>query len=137
MDGFYSRALEEAMGFFGSKVVNNRRKCAHERDWERSRTNRDLAPIAELVLAHLALERGERVRPAKIYGESDADLFNAVTHSLGYILGDKLYYAMLRGEISKQEIRALFFDPLEDGSAVHTYFQLARRVRRIKTPFGN
>ena len=35
VDAFYARCLEEALGFLGSKVINHRRKCAHEPYFER------------------------------------------------------------------------------------------------------
>ena len=29
VDAFYARALEEAVGFLGSKMLNHKRKCPH------------------------------------------------------------------------------------------------------------
>ncbi|MBU4484777.1 ChaN family lipoprotein, partial [bacterium] len=33
VDAFYANVLHEALGFFGSKTVNHKRKCAHEKDY--------------------------------------------------------------------------------------------------------
>ena len=93
--------------------------------------------VAELVLAHHALERGKprSRRVKKAYESSDIDLFNAVTHVLGYTLGDRLYHALLQGHLPKEEARELFQDPLDgDGDAFHTYFYLARRFAHVKIP---
>ena len=61
--------------------------------------------------------------------------FQAVTRVLGQVLGEKLYYALLRGRIGKGEIRALFFDPFEEeGAALHTYLYLIGKVGRTRIP---
>ncbi|MDF1563417.1 MAG: ChaN family lipoprotein [Deltaproteobacteria bacterium] len=146
VDAFYSRILNEAIAFFGSKVINPRRKCAHPPrlkalvdDWQRG-DRKGLrhgdVRAAEVTLAHLRLEAGERVPGLrKIYAEADADLFNAVTHLLGYILGDRLYHAMVQGKVTKEQMRALFLDPLEEaGDTFHAYFHLSSRVRRVRIP---
>src|SRR5207245_1916164 len=62
IDAFYARALEEAMGFFGSKIVNPHRPCAREDDFRRTLREGDarMRLLATLVLAHKRLERGRR-----------------------------------------------------------------------------
>jgi len=66
---------------------------------------------------------------------SNAELFNAVTHILGYILGDQLYYALVRGRMSREVARRLYFEPFEEeGSALMRYLELTARVGRIRTP---
>ncbi len=139
VDAFYARCLEEAIGFLGSKLINHKRKCADLPHFERILRSRHARPgereLGRFVLMHARAERGERVPGlAKIF-ETDADMFNAVTHVLGYRLGNKLYYALVRGQIDKAEIRALFFDPWDDeGAAMATYFYLASRAGGIKLP---
>lgn len=138
IDSFYARALEEAFAFFGSKIVNPRRKTAHPEDFEKRRRTCAGADrrIAELVLAHLALENGLRAGAfKKFYGASDPDLFNDVTHALGYILGDRMYWALIRGELTRQEARRLFREPLDgDGEAFALYFATARRFSKVRVP---
>ncbi len=138
VDAFYARAMEEAFAFFGSKIVNPKRKTAHEEEFERRRRSgapRDRA-IAELVLAHLALERGTggaRFRAA--FGSMRASLFNDVTHALGYILGDRLYYALLSGLVTKAEARRLFCTNIEeDGEPIALYLTLSRRLANVPLP---
>jgi hypothetical protein len=141
VDGFYARTLEEAYAFFGSKVINPRRKCPHEDDLRAlaadAGTPRFEHRVAEFVLGHKEMERGSGPSGSarRIYGLADADLFNAVTHTLGYILGDKLYYALVRGRIRKAEVRDLFLDPLDEaGAAFHTYLYLAARLDPVRVP---
>jgi hypothetical protein len=139
VDAFYARCLEEAVGFLGSKLVNHKRKCAHlphfERIMRRRAAPKEERDLARLVLLHARMERGEKPRGLSFIYESDADLFNAVTHVLGYRLGDKLYYALVRGLMSKQEIRALFFDDWQDeGAALTTFLYLSMRTRKVDIP---
>lgn len=138
LDGFYARALEEAYAFCGSKIVNPRRKCPHEPEFEKLARGKDLnAEVARQVLDHKRIERGERSLGAlrRLYRARGADLFNAVTHSLGYMLGDRLYYALASGRMLKSEVRALFLDPLEDdGVPFVTYLELAHRLADVRLP---
>ena len=134
-DAFYARTLEEAYAFFGSKIVNPRRKCPHEPEFERLARSGDrfTREVARLVLEHRAAERG-RLRP-KGGAATSGDLFNAVTHSLGYMLGERIYYALATGRLLKREVRDLFLDPLSDiGAAFLTYLDLSRRLADVRIP---
>jgi uncharacterized iron-regulated protein len=139
IDAFYARVLEEALGFLGSKLMNHKRKCAHIPYFERTlrtpgASRRDKS-LARLVLLHARLASGKRVRGMSEVYECDAEMFNAVTHALGYQLGDKLYYALIDGSLEKSEIRPLFFDRFdEEGSTLATYLQLAARTRDVRIP---
>ncbi len=146
VDAFYARIMNEALAFFGSKIINPRRGCHHRPDLERlvrlwsqgdRRGLRELdVQAASMTLLHLDVERGKATRSVQnLYAEPSADLFNAVTHLLGYMMGDKLYYGMVRGRITKTEMRELFADPFEEeGAAFHTYFYLAGKVGRLRVP---
>jgi len=138
IDGFYGRAMEEALAFFGSKIVNPRRKCPHDAEYERMRHSGDARErhLARLVMSHRAMERGERSwRVRKAFSGLDTEFFNAVTHALGYMLGDRLYYAMIRGLVSKEEARELFQTPLDEpGDPFHVYLTLASKLGRVRVP---
>jgi hypothetical protein len=144
VDAFYSRVMNEAIGFLGSKLINHKRKCAHVSDFQRllgeHRRSQDKLEsftrrIADLVVKHRRMEQGLATRGLKdLYG-ADVDTFNAVTHALGYILGDKLYYAMMQNLVTKEAVRELFYDRFEeDGTALTTYLALVSRVDRVKLP---
>jgi uncharacterized iron-regulated protein len=136
-DAFYARALEEAYAFCGSKIVNPRRKCPHEAEFERMLRGGDAftRQVARYVLAHRAVETGARTRGAHRLSKRGPALFNAVTHSLGYILGERLYYGLATGVCSKSYVRELFVDPLEEeGEAFAMYMMLSRRLASVRIP---
>ncbi len=58
--------------------------------------------------------RGAGSGVQQLYTLRDPAQFHAVTRVLGQVLGDKLYYALLRGRIGKAEVRSLFFDAFEE-----------------------
>ncbi len=139
VDAFYARCLEEALGFLGSKLINHRRKgptlaALVRQAHSRAGTRRERL-IARAVLVHARMEQGERVRGTRSLYTSDADTFNAVTHLLGYRLGERLYYGLVSGKLAKSEIRALFLENFAgDGAALTTYLHLVGRTSRVRVP---
>lgn len=143
-DLFYFLVLNEALAFFGSKVVNPKRKADHQgrlraivaraRKRRRKREPEDLA--AEFVLEHLRWERGQQKRKLKTARRlEDPAVFNAAAHILGYALGERLYYGLTDGLISKEAIRALFVARLDGaGEALAAYMELADKVRKVRIP---
>ncbi len=143
---FYYRALREALGFLGSKIINHKRTCYKEKDFEdyieqtrRQRLDkkgREIRKICELVVQHKTMEREyfqtrKTGRLRSIYKLSTG-LHLGVTHALGYMLGDKMYYAMIYEELTKQEVRDLFHDPFANGPrAFSTYMSLSKRMEAI------
>jgi hypothetical protein len=144
-DFFYYLVLNEACAFFGSKVVNPKRKADHEGKL-RSMTAAARAKgewgadeqAARLALEHLAWERGGKAGAGALKHAADLaepDVFNAAVHLLGYIVGDKLYYGLTDGVIAKPLIRELFLDPLDaPGQAFSTYLSLVERLREVRIP---
>ena len=144
-DLFYFIVINEACGFFGSKVINPKRKADHPGRLRtmvaRSRKKtameaEDLA--AKFVLNHISWQRSKKKQSAKIgniSALSDPAVFNAAAHLLGYILGDKLYYGLTDGIIPKKLIRNLFKAPLDkEHEAFETYMELVEKVRDVKIP---
>lgn len=129
-EAFYARCLEEALGFFGSRLINPRRQCRSAAAWSEARGS-DSAPerrAAGFWLAH---------RTAEVRGSADWDAlvpdarsttFHDVSHGLGYALGAALHMAFVAKRVSRAEVRALFADPLEHPRAL--YFAWAKRLRR-------
>jgi hypothetical protein len=166
VDAFYSRILNEAVGFLGSKLVNPKRKCVHPpallplvagHDTPSSppkKKSRAAPPrrvstaghetggirkvdveAARYVLAHKEMEVGRHISWLSDVFHAGPELFNAVTHILGYILGDHLYYALVRGVLSKEDARQLYFEPFDDpGAALMQYFELVARVGHVEIP---
>lgn len=145
VDAFYANTLHEALGFFGSKIINHKRKCFHEREYlglinyfhsNKVPRTRDLElEIALLILKHKELEKkGIPIRSQR-YFKAKHELFFGVTHGLGYMLGDRLYYAFLTEKITKEEVRDLFCDPMKgEGEPFEIYKRLLRKVRGVKIP---
>jgi hypothetical protein len=52
---------------------------------------------------------------------------------LGYMLGNKLYYAVKRGKFSMGRIRELFRDPFDEPKkAFDCYLEISDQVKKIK-----
>lgn len=139
VDAFYARALEEAVGFLGSKLLNHKRRAPTVRTLERQAKSRRASEqerhVARLALKHLRMEAGLRIRGGSSLYECDADTFNQVTHLLGYILGEKIYYALVAGDLAKSDVRDLFLDDFEEeGVALTTYLYFVSRCRKIRRP---
>jgi heme-binding uptake protein ChaN (Tiki superfamily) len=145
VDAFYANVIHEALGFFGSKIINHKRKCFHEKEYlglvnylttsKVPRERRLELEISLLVLRHRELDKkGIPIRSRQFF-RSRHQLFFGVTHGLGYMLGDRLYYAMIENKIDKKEIREIFQDPMrEEGSAFELYRRLSKRLRGVKIP---
>ncbi|MCP4678218.1 MAG: ChaN family lipoprotein [Deltaproteobacteria bacterium] len=142
-DRFYFTILNEAAGFFGSKVINPKRKTDHQGKLRqivaqaRKRKGKKSAEerAAEFVLEHRSWERGNV--PGRVSAKALASpaVFNAAAHMLGYMLGDRLYYGLTSGVIVKKVIRDLFVAPLDGpDEALARYLELAEKVRDVKIP---
>ena len=139
---FYARAVKEALGFLGSKIVNParvphgeadfRQILRHASDGSLPRSLRRLAELARFVVQHLEHERarrGRRSRLRTIY-DTPLDLHLGITHSLGYILGERLHRGLATGRLDRSQARRLFHLPLDGrGDAETLYFDLVRRLR--------
>lgn len=128
-EAFYARCVEEALGFFGSKLVNPRRTCPGVAEWARRfGEGRGVErQIAAFVLAHKAAETEGPEEAVKLLPLRRDRLFHGVSHALGYLLGDGLYRAFDEGRVDTADIRALFRDPLADPRGA--YFTWTARLR--------
>ncbi|MFB3812882.1 MAG: ChaN family lipoprotein [Terriglobales bacterium] len=149
-DEFYTRALEAALAYFGSRALYPARSAVREVDlyalysWTREDVERfaicsygEFMQLIDFLVLHKDYEarlRHYRERPA-ILAEgvncSDEKLAFA-TRQLGYMLGSELYDAYLSGRVAKRFIRSLFFRKLKPGAARTAYFVTQRSLRRRK-----
>jgi hypothetical protein len=129
-DAFYARCMEEALGFFGSKLVNPRRSCMGPGEWAGrfGQARGEERQLAAFVLAHKAAEVEVPDEAVKLLPLRKDRLFHGVSHALGYMLGEALYREFDSGRVERGEIRALFKDRLEDPRA--TYFEWVTRLTR-------
>jgi len=101
-------------------------------------TNQKLTRRAStLVLEHRDLERRylEQGGPWPGAGRcltQPTEVHLLLTHMLGHMLGDKLYFALLLNKVSKSFIRQLFHDPLEQpGLALGRYLELVKSTQGV------
>jgi hypothetical protein len=140
VDRFYALCLNEMMGFFGSKLVNHRRKSPDARVMRQVVTaalpqEAAQARIATLSLRHRADERGGRGLGILEALAAPGELKHAVAHVLGYWLGDQLYHAVVQGRVNGERVRDLFQSPLDGpGEATRAYFDWSRALRDVKPP---
>ncbi len=125
-EAFWARCLEEALGFFGSRLVNPTRRCTglDEWAWHFQHGEGQLRQVAAFTLAVTAALEDD-VGAAQRLVPTGA-LFHPVSHALGYLLGDALARAFAARRVSRADVRALFRDPF-DAPAL-TFAALARQV---------
>ena len=140
----YSHALDEALGFFGSKVINHKRKATHGRAFYRvlARVRAGQIPeehpeavVAGMVITHKRWERGAACAGFASWFDQDPVVLRRSLQALGYMLGERLYYALVRGTVTKAEVRELFEQPFaSESEAAATYFHWVNRLRKIPIP---
>jgi hypothetical protein len=149
VDEFYLSALEEALGYFGSKLIDPRRdqiadsailniarrRGAVEPPSEFSAT--ELRWMRRFTLAHKAMEDSfeRKRRVPRIVAEGlrcSGGTAKMLSHELGYLLGEQIYRGYLSGVFSRREIRRLFGSRFEaSGRPISTYLDLSRRSERL------
>lgn len=125
---FYYRALKEALGFLGSRLVNPKRPSFERDDFEEilaqlgrrrifTEDQRHKRAVARDVLWHLDFEirwlAGQEhgyPRARAIY-ERPLPVRIGVTHALGYRLGARLHAALCEGHLHPDELCTLFHEP--------------------------
>ncbi|MEK7704968.1 MAG: hypothetical protein AAB426_08415, partial [Myxococcota bacterium] len=94
-----------------------------------------LREMARLALMHIRMEQGWPVRDMGAVYDCAADLFNGVTHLLGYRLGERVYHALVDGQVRKAAIRELFDERFAgEGVAMSAYFGLIADTAHVALP---
>ena len=152
-DLFYSSVMEEALGFFGSKLIDPSRNHFfetkiyefHRRDREFIEANTEytfeqFTAIINFILLHKKFE--------KSYGQYDdvpgplleglktrsRKIFSVMAHELGYYLGQQIYDGYHKGVITREEITALFRRRFaQPGSALACYLDLVEKLDAVGT----
>lgn len=147
-DFFYTRVLEVALRYFGSRVLYPARpavrevelyslyaQASEEIEQQTSFSYRDYMQMIDFLVLHKDFETNARryhevpelISQGRAY--TGARLEFAVER-LGGMLGSELYDAYLAGRVHKRFIRSLFFRDLrKPGTAHATYFATVRRIR--------
>lgn len=147
-DLFYNGVLEEALGFFGSKLLDPSRNHFFETEFyqyyrkdretierETRYSYEDFSAIIHFILLHKKFEQNyaqyDDVPPEILAGiRAEPRRANILIHELGYFLGQQIHDAYRAGVLDRREIARLFRRSFrESGSALKTYLELTERVR--------
>jgi len=149
-DAFYQKVVAEALGFLGSKIVNQKRTCYRERDFReflREKRGRFeggrggelsvLRKVARFVLSHRGYERrvfrtGRRTSPPRAVFRQEPDVLYAVVHSLGYLLGNSLYYGLIWNRVDKSFVRSLFFENFKERRPFDVYMDVSLLLQGVR-----
>ena len=143
---FYSRVVENALGYFGSRLLYPARPAARESDLyalyaqpqeaieeQTLYTYREYMEMIDFLVVHKDFEANARrystvpelIRLGVAFSGAK---FAFASEKLGYILGSELYDSYLAGHLSKRYIRSLFFRKLTGPAARDTYFQIVGKA---------
>lgn len=147
-DSFYRNVITECLGFFGSKFINEKRKSHTENSLrsflgqvkrgELKHTDPEFIQVARYLLQHFYLQR--KTADATEYNNKFFSQYysqSAVTRmfstQLGYMLGNKLYYAVKRGKFPIKRIQEYFHDPFDKRlKAFNCYLETSQRLKGVK-----
>jgi hypothetical protein len=156
-DLFYARALENALGYVGSRVMYPARPPLRETDLYElyEQTHEDLeqqsafgfeefVKLVDFMVLHREFELkpqrfSEVPKPIEEGVCLAGEKLEYVTRQLGYLLGSDLYNGYLEGRVTRGALRRLFLTHLEQpGAARNMYFSLVRKLRaaRKKQPLS-
>ncbi len=150
-DQFYLRVLEEALVYFGSRVLYPARKAIRESDLYRvyGESREDVERQAQqpygqyieaidFIVLHRDYEANLRQywhRPELLQQglQFAGAQYVFVTRTLGQLLGTDLYDAYVEGRVTRRSLRTLFRRDLRQPSAARTaYFVVVRRLKKGK-----
>lgn len=160
---FFGAILTSMLAYFGSKVLNHKRKCNLESDFKAilavpgrkkrlsgktsesahdRRHDRFQREVAKFVLRHLRAQRNYlesgryRAALSPPRGTYRIPVFLESTRALGSIFGEKLYVSYVEGTISAGRIAELFRTSFENPRvARRQYFNLVEALHRA--PLGH
>ncbi len=151
VEDFYCRVMREALGFFGSKIVNHKRKSPKLEDFTHIRRKYSTKPPEKIedlkIIGHFArrhkqleqtyLQTGKMWRTGGEMYELPLRLHIGLTHALGYMLGNEMFEALIAGYMNKRFIKDLFFKNFSDlEESLGTYLSLVERLCPIETTSG-
>jgi hypothetical protein len=111
LNSFYTRVIEHAVAYFGSRVLYPSRPAPETED--------------ELTLSRVACEKA-----AQSAIRSDAETFHAIARGWGYFLGSHIYTAYVAGRVKPSGLRRLFLAHLDEpGLARKVCTAVIARVR--------
>jgi hypothetical protein len=151
-DEFYLSALEEALGYFGSKLIDPRRNHLGDSAILNGAsagtplegfTSAQLRWARRFVVAHKKMERDygkmRKIPAAVARGlRCGREMFNLLAHELGYLLGEQLYRGYLAGAFSRRDITRLMKTRFEEcGPPAAAYLDLAEQAGPLQADSGH
>jgi uncharacterized iron-regulated protein len=150
-DRFYTRVLEHALAYLGSRVLYPVRPPVREADlyalYAKSQAEiescnaysyAEYMRMVDFLVLHKDYEGSTRryvATPALIEEgvRFTGERFDFATRQLGYMLGSELYDAYVAGRVGKRFLRSLFFRKLDGAEdSWELYFTVVRRIRRTR-----
>lgn len=147
-DGFYRNVITECLGFFGSKFINEKRKShsensirmflGQEKRGELKHTGQEILQVGSYILQHFYLQRKtsdatEFIKKFFLQYNSQSAVTRMFSTQLGYILGNKLYYALKNGKFSLRKVQSYFRDSFDEPTeAFNCYLEISNRVKKVK-----
>lgn len=147
-DVFYNAVITEALGFFGSKLIDPSRNHFFETSFykyyrkprevvekETGYGYEEFCAIIDFILLHKKFERAystfSEVPPALLAGirTRSRRLFSTLTHELGYFLGQQIYDGVHAGVLDRASVARMFARRLQEkGEALGLYLDLCARL---------
>jgi hypothetical protein len=145
---FYSRVLDEALVYLGSRVlypslapvreIHYYGLYSHSREVVESfglYSYREYVEMIDFLLLHKDYELhrdlyGGAPRLIELGRQYNGQRFAYVTRELGLMLGTELYDAYVSSRITRQSLRALYFRSRRADDAATIYFKLIQRIAR-------
>ena len=146
-DSFYRHVIMECLGFFGSKFLNEKRKAQSENAIRRFlgkikrgdfKADQESIQVAKYLLQHFYLQRKttdptEYIKKFHRQYKSRSAVSRIFSTQLGYMLGNKLYYAVKRGKFAIGRIREIFCDPFDEPmKAFECTLEISERIKKVK-----
>lgn len=145
---FYASIVRHAVSYFGSKLLNHKRRCMSKNDLEgfvKKKPNRHSLPqernhwkAAQLALKHLKMQ--ETYLHSKKYrhffprkGINRFSIFFESSRLLGFILGENLFMGFLSADLELEWLQNTLFQKLGDSRKNRSlYLSLVEATSRYK-----
>ncbi len=139
---FHQVILSEALAYFGTKLVNHRRKTETLFDMKASlavaesqESTKDALLLALSQKTRELLVLAGRKRARLSYRPQNKRSYFIAARLLGGLLGEKIYVAYRKRALTQSEITGLYSVPLFDEKFQKAYFDLLRKVDRLPLQF--
>ncbi|MBI4042912.1 MAG: hypothetical protein HY391_05495, partial [Deltaproteobacteria bacterium] len=147
MESFYTMIVWEALGFFGSKLINHKRPATPLREFMtqvKIFKGKRVSPLLRLkrLVAQGVIEVKEREKEFLETGKFRKNIAQKfiknpqvrfrIASEVGYMLGEKLHGGMIAEIYTREMIRDLFYNPLTNaGEALDMYLKWVKELRDI------